>query len=489
MKRTLLSVLLRYVLALGSFALVLLIAFGLPKLIGISLDLTSLMILVMIASAWYLGLGPGLVIAIIFEATLDYFSTAPYTTKSLFITFNRLLLFISLVVFASSRRKAEKLLREQREWLKVSLSSIGDAVIATDINGSVQFINPTAENLTGWKADQAVNKPLEEVFQIINEETRQPVENPFAIVTREGNVVGLANHTNLITKDGRETPIEDSGAPIKDSNGVIIGVIIVFHDVTERRELEKQRERLLVQEQIARSEAESASRSKDEFLATVSHELRTPLSAILGWSAMINNGAFEEKSARKALEVIERNAKSQALIIDDLFDVSRILTGKFTLDLKEVEFVQIVQSAVDSLIHEAEAKSISIKTSIETTAGLVVYGDPIRLRQIVLNLISNAIKFTAENGEIQISLKEIRSELELKIADNGIGIEEKFLPYVFEKFRQADSSTTRSHGGLGLGLALVQQLVELHDGSISANSDGKGKGAVFTVRLPLLNKK
>lgn len=173
------------------------------------------------------------------------------------------------------------------------------------------------------------------------------------------------------------------------------------------------------------------------------------------------------------------------MIIDDLFDVSSILTGKFTLNRKEVNFIPIVQSAIDSLIHEAAAKSITIKDSLNITKDLV-YGDSIRLRQIVLNLISNSIKFTPEKGEVEISLSEVGKELELKVADNGIGIDKEFLPYVFEKFRQTDSSTTRSHGGLGLGLALVRQLTEMHNGTVSIASEGTGKGAVFTVILPLL---
>lgn len=487
MKKKFLSELLRYCLALGAFALVLGVTLGIPRVFGVNLDLTSLMILVMIASAWYLGLGPGLLVALVFEATLDYFSTAPFTAKSAVIVFNRLLLFISLVVFASSRRKAEKLLREQREWLEVTLSSIGDAVIATDINGRVKFINATAEALTGWTPNQAAGKPLEEVFRIVDEETGEPSENPFTVVTREGNVVGPANHTNLIAKNGAEIPIENSGAPIKDSDGAMIGVIIVFHDVSERRQIERQRTRLLKQEQLARTAAEAASRSKDEFLATVSHELRTPLSAILGWSSIINKGNFEEKTVRDALEVIERNARSQALIIDDIFDVSRIHTGKFTLDLQEVEFAAIVRTAIASLLPEADAKSIVVKTSLnEPSGGAPVQGDPVRLRQIVLNLIANAIKFTPENGEIKIALNVVGAEVELKISDNGIGISEEFLPFIFEKFRQADSSATRSYGGLGLGLSLVRQLVELHGGTASADSAGEGQGATFTVRLPLL---
>jgi PAS domain S-box-containing protein len=471
-------------LALGGFALVLLITFALPRLFSINLDLTSLIIAVMIASAWYLGRGPGLLVAIAFELTLDYFSTAPYSKKYAIIVFNRMALFVSLVLFASSRHEAEKRLRDQREWLRVSLKSIGDAVIATDIKGFVNFINPTAEALTGWTLAEAVNKPLADVFQIINEETRQPVENVFTVVRREGIVVGLANHTLLLAKDGREIPIEDSGAPIKDKSGKIIGVIVVFHDVSERRRAEQERVELLKREQAARSEAEAANRLKDEFLATVSHELRTPLTAIVGWSSMLRTNSFSAESTARALETIERNAKTQTQIVEDLLDVSRIITGKLQINLRPVAFAPTINAAIATLRPAAEAKGITLTVSLDQEAGMVS-GDPDRLQQIIWNLVSNAIKFTPENGRIEIRLEPVGSFYELSVRDNGIGVEQEFLPYVFERFRQADSSRTRAHGGLGLGLAIVRHLVELQGGTVAAHSDGAGQGAVFTVRLPL----
>ena len=478
---------LRYGLALGAFALILLITFAIPRLTGVNLDLTSLIILAMIASAWYLGRGPGLLFAIAFEIMLNYFSTQPYTTRSGFITLNRMVLFVSLVLFASSRRNAEKELRAQREWLQVTLASIGDAVIATDINGSVQFINPAAEALTGWTMKEAARMPLEEVFRVISEETREKVENPFSIIKREGNVVGLANHTTLITKNGKEIPIEESGAPIKDSDGKIIGVIIVFHDESERRRADQERERLLKSERAARNEAETANRLKDEFLATVSHELRTPLNAILGWASMLNRDSLDEKIRRNALDVIERNARAQAEIIDDILDVSRIITGNLRVNTRPVELALIIESTVEALRPGAEAKAIALRISLDANAGLVA-GDSERLRQIFWNLISNAIKFTHLGGWIEIRLERADSHVEVKVSDSGIGIDEDFLPHVFDRFRQADSSTTREHRGLGLGLSIVRHLVELHGGTVSAESAGEGKGAVFTVRLPLAAK-
>jgi PAS domain S-box-containing protein len=485
MLRRILAVAWRYGSALGGFALVLLITFALPRLFSINLDLTSLIIAVMIASAWYLGRGPGLLVAVAFELTLDYFSTAPYSKKYAIIVFNRMALFVSLVLFASSRREAEKRLRDQREWLRVSLKSIGDAVIATDIKGFVNFVNPTAETITGWTLAEAVNKPLAEVFQIINEETRQPVENVFSVVRREGIVVGLANHTLLLAKDGREIPIEDSGAPIKDKSGKMIGVIVVFHDVTERRRAEQERVELLKREQAARSEAEAANRLKDEFLATVSHELRTPLTAIVGWSSMLRTNSFSPESTARALETIERNAKTQTQIVEDLLDVSRIITGKLQINSRPVALAQTIEAAIANLRPAAEAKGMTLKVSLDGAKYGLVLGDPDRLQQIIWNLVSNAIKFTPEDGRIEVRLEQVGSFYELSVSDNGIGIEKEFLPYVFERFRQADSSRTRAHGGLGLGLAIVRHLVELQGGTVAAHSDGAGQGAVFKVRLPL----
>jgi PAS domain S-box-containing protein len=437
MLKKILSIAGRYGLALGAFALVLTLSITISRLTSFGLDLTSLIIAVMIASAWYLGRGPGLLVAIAFEITLNYFSTAPFTTRSGVIIFNRLILFVSLVLFASSRRNAEKRLIEQREWLRVALSSIGDAVIATDVKGSVIFINPTAEQLTGWTSAEAENKSLQEVFPIFNEDTREAVENPFTTIIREQNVIELTNHISLKTKDGKEIPIENSGAPIKDSEGKIIGVIVVFHDVSDRRRAARERERLLKSEQSARSEAESANRLKDEFLATVSHELRTPLNAILGWASMLQRGNLEEGMRRNAVEVIERNAKAQAEIISDILDVSRIITGKLRIESHPIELTKILETAIDTLKPAIEAKALELSVSLEQNNDLIL-GDGDRLLQIFWNLLSNAIKFTPQRGRIEISLKRINEHLEIKVSDNGAGIKPEFLPHVFERFRQAE---------------------------------------------------
>lgn len=482
MKRGFQSAVLRYGLALAIFALLLLFPYLLRNLFSLSFDTTFLIIIAMIACAWYLGRGPGLLMAVLFEATLIYFSTAPFSSRTLIITFNRMLLFVGVVLFASARRNAEKELRKQRELLQVTLASIGDAVIATDLNGKINFINPVAEKLTGWLAAEACGKPLEKVFQIINEESRAPLENPFQKVIRAGVIVGLANHTILKTRDAREIPIEDSGAPIKDSAGKVVGVVIVFRDISERRSAEREREQMLEREQAARSQAEAANRFKDEFLATVSHELRTPLNAILGWASLLNRREFKEESVRNALEVIERSARAQSKIVNDILDVSRVVNGKLRIKSQLVELVPIIESAIETIRPAADAKSIEINVRLASGKSFV-RGDADRLQQIIWNLLANAIKFTPPDGKIEVRLEKTDPQFEIKISDNGAGISKEFLPHVFERFTQADSSMTRT-GGLGLGLAIVRHLVELHGGTVSAESEGEGRGSTFIIRLP-----
>jgi signal transduction histidine kinase/integral membrane sensor domain MASE1/ActR/RegA family two-component response regulator len=253
----------------------------------------------------------------------------------------------------------------------------------------------------------------------------------------------------------------------------------------ERKRAEEEREQLLKREHSARSEAELANRTKDEFLAMVSHELRTPLNAIVGWSAMMRRGSLDKDRERDAIEIIERNAKSQAQLIDDILDVSRIVSGKLRLDLKPTQLHEIVSTAVDSIRPLADAKSIRLKMHLDRDAG-PVSGDSDRLQQIVWNLLSNAVKFTPAEGEIEISLINAGERVEIIVRDTGQGIAPDVLPHIFDRFRQADSSKTRRHGGLGLGLAIVHHLVQLHNGTITAHSDGRDKGSEFRLVIPCI---
>jgi signal transduction histidine kinase/DNA-binding response OmpR family regulator len=255
-------------------------------------------------------------------------------------------------------------------------------------------------------------------------------------------------------------------------------------EIAERKQAEEERARMLVREQAARAEAEAANRTKDEFLATLSHELRTPLTAILGWSHLLKTNKFDEQNTARALETIERNARSQSQLIDDLLDVSRIITGKLHLDVRPVELSTIVEAAIDSTRPAADAKAIRFEVTLDKSANQVS-GDASRLQQVVWNLFTNAVKFTPEGGRVHVRLEHADDHAEIIISDTGQGINPQFLPYIFDRFRQADGSTTRKHGGLGLGLAIARHLVEMHGGTIKAHSDGINQGSTFSVRLPL----
>ena len=250
------------------------------------------------------------------------------------------------------------------------------------------------------------------------------------------------------------------------------------------RQDSEERRQLLTLEREARAEAEAANRVRDEFLATVSHELRTPLTAIVGWTDMLRSGQLDEQSAANALATVERNAHAQTQIVGDLLDVSRIIAGKLRLNVQPVNPATYIEAGIEAVRPAAEAKGVRILKVIDTGAG-VVAGDPARLQQVAWNLLSNAVKFTPRGGRVQVRLGRVDPHVEVEVSDTGDGIKPEFLPYVFDRFRQADMSSTRRHGGLGLGLAIVRHLVELHGGTVSAESRGEGLGSTFTIALPL----
>jgi signal transduction histidine kinase len=274
-------------------------------------------------------------------------------------------------------------------------------------------------------------------------------------------------------------------------NGQVTGTITIIDDVTERVLRENQlqtqleaRSKLLASEKAARREAEEANRLKDEFLATVSHELRTPLTAIVGWTTLLRTGELDREKTSRAIETIYRNAHSQVQLISDLLDISRVISNKLSLTISTVDVALAIEAALDAVRLEAESKSIQLKSIYEPGFPFIT-GDAERIQQVIWNLLSNAIKFTPRGGYVHVELKRVESFAEITVTDSGIGIEPEFLPFVFDRFRQANSATTRHHGGLGLGLSIVRELTELHDGTVSANSEGKGKGATFIVRLPI----
>ena len=272
---------------------------------------------------------------------------------------------------------------------------------------------------------------------------------------------------------------------LRDASGRPTQVIGVAQDVTERKLAELERESLLRREQVARMEAEGATRLKDEFLATVSHELRTPLNAITGWVHLLRSGKLPQIDIERGLETIQRNADSQSRLINDLLDVSRIISGKLRLDVRPIALMSAIEAAVDTVRPTAEAKGVRLHAMLDPAVEPIA-GDPERLQQVVWNLLTNAVKFSQKGGQVQIRLRKVEAYAELAISDTGAGIAPEFLPYVFHPFRQAEGTTTRKHPGLGLGLAIVRHLVELHGGSVSAASPGEGKGATFTVVLPTI---
>jgi PAS domain S-box-containing protein len=541
-----------------------------------------------------------------------------------------------------------------RASLLTTLRSIGDGVIATDHTGAITMMNPVAEALTGWPEEDARGRPVATVFQIINEHSREIVESPVEKVLSLGIVVGLANHTLLITRDGREVPIDDSGAPIR-SGDQIQGVVLVFRDVTEKKRVESRRNFLadatallaesidytlrlgelanlavprfadwcaidvmhredavpkriavahvdptkialaeelhdrhlpqadaaagvgyvirsgrseLVTEisdealasasvdeeqlrllrelglrsrmivplvstggrtlgamtfaygasartytpddlelaeelgrrcataienaalyasvQRAREASDAANRAKDEFLAIVSHELRTPLNAILGWAKMLGSPQIDEARRDRAIDIIERNAVAMAQLIEDILDMSRVVSGKMRLEVHPVDLRRVVEATMESIKPTADTKGVRLTSSLARELPPLM-GDPTRLQQIAWNLLSNAIKFTPREGEVKVRLHGTASAIELEVSDTGKGIDPSFLPHVFDAFRQQDASYARTRGGLGLGLAITRQLVELHGGRIVAESEGEGRGATFRVALPIAN--
>lgn len=564
---------------------------------------------------------------------------------------------VSIFADITQFKQLETALRVSEAWFSTTLRSIGDAVIATDDTGRIEFMNAAAEALTGWAVADAKGRPLAEVYRIVDEHTRAELDSPVTDVLRHGRVVGLES-TRLLRKDGAELAIDDSGAPLRNAEGQLLGVVLVFRDVTEKRLTEKRRaligeasrqlalsgleyestlasvvmivvprvaEGAIVdtlesdgavtrlaavrvdpaQDQLAEAlrqrypaspdapravhavlrsgqsvlwneldgrpspgalegraiggpgprdaedpeyigllrelgvrsamivplrargrtrgaitlfstdagrgygpedlalaeelctfaalaldnaqlyrEARQVNRAKDEFLATLSHELRTPLTAILGWARMLRQGSLKPDTQIRALEAIERNGTLQAQLVGDLLDASRIITGKLRLEVISLDLPPVINAAIDAVRHGADAKGVEINVHLDAGAG-PISGDQTRLQQVVWNLLSNGIKFTPKGGRVDVRLTRVGGLARIEVSDNGQGIVPDFLPYVFDRFRQADSTSTRPHNGLGLGLAIARHLVELHGGTVRAESPGEGQGATFTVDLPL----
>jgi PAS domain S-box-containing protein len=516
---------------------------------------------------------------------------------------------------AAQRAQAEGAATEQREWLQVTLASIGDGVIATDAAGRVRFLNAAAQRLTAWRAAEAAGRPLDELLQLFDERDGAPLRNPLNAALATRSAAAATGEPALRARDGAVHPVTVNAAPILDGEGLlgavlvlrevaaqrqseramreayteldqrvvrrtaalerasaalrernallnaittstpdlifakdrqgrllmanpawnkavgktgdeamalddkerivleagetmileevvgertylttksplrdeqgrVIGLIGVATDITERKQAQRELEKLVVAEQRLRAEAERANRAKDEFLAIVSHELRSPLNALRGWShLMVTTRPLDASLIERAAKAIKRNVDHQTRLIDDLLDTSRIVSGKLTIERRVVNLAETVLAALDAARPVALAKHIELRFAPDDPATMVI-GDAGRLQQLASNLLSNAVKFTPEGGAISVQLLKNAERVQLQVKDNGIGIAPEFLPHVFDRFSQADTSASRRAGGLGIGLALVRHIALLHGGQVRADSAGPGRGATFTVDLP-----
>ena len=363
--------------------------------------------------------------------------------------------------------------------LAAIVDSADDAIVSKTLDGVITSWNRAAQAMFGWTAAEAVGQRI----TLIIPRERWPEQDEVLARVCKGESIDHFD-TVRVRKSGERIDVSLTVSPVKDARGRIIGASKIARDVSDRKRAEAERTKLLQTVQQAREEAEELNRSKDQFLAVLSHELRTPLNAIFGWARMLQSAAMDEATSRRAIDAILRNATAQVQLVEDLLDVSRIITGKMRLDVQWLDLKSVIESALDAVQPAASAKGLKIETVLDPNAGPVV-GAADRLRQVVWNLLMNAIKFTPRDGRVQVHLRKLKSHVEIVVSDSGEGIQPEILPFIFDRFRQGDSTTTRPHGGLGLGLALVRHLVDLHGGRVRAASEGPGRGATFVVELPV----
>jgi PAS domain S-box-containing protein len=389
----------------------------------------------------------------------------------------------------TQRREHDELVGQSEERFRLLVEGVSDyAIFMLDVNGHVATWNSGATRIKGYRADEIIGEHFRKFYPQEAVESGWP-EHELRVAAAEGRFV---DEGWRIRKDGSQFWAHVTITALRDEAGRLRGFAKLTRDLTERKRTEAlevsgaEREQLLEAERGARMLAQRTARMKDEFLATLSHELRTPLNAILGWSQLLRkDGIAKPDDLQRGMEIIERNARAQVRLIDDLIDLSRIMSGRFRLDVQQLSLLEIVRGALDSIEPAAQTKGVRLESVLDPRS-VIVSGDPARLQQVFWNLLSNAVKFTPKGGKVQVLLQRVNSHIELSVADTGIGISAGFLPHVFERFSQKDSSTHREYGGLGLGLAIAKQLVDLHGGSIHAKSMGEGHGATFVVVLPLI---
>jgi len=380
----------------------------------------------------------------------------------------------------SARKRAENDLRNSEEFNRSIFENSPDCVKVLELDGTLHSMNTNGLCILEIDDFMLFNgKPWTDFWE--GEEN----ELAYQAVETAGNGKTARFEGFCKTAKGTLKYWDVSVAPVFDAEGKPVRLISTSRDITDRREAEKERERLLENEKAARRDAEIANRMRDEFLATVSHELRAPLNSILGWGRLLQKRQLDEPTTEKAISTIVRNAESQNRLIEDLLDVSRIISGKLRLEVMTIKPINIVESALETVRPAADAKNIKIEISGERDISHIS-GDPNRLQQVVWNLLSNAIKFTPPDGEVKLEIERADDFVEIRVKDSGIGLKEDFLPYVFDRFRQADASSIRKFGGLGLGLAIVRHITEMHGGTVRAESAGENQGSTFIVRLPLI---
>jgi PAS domain S-box-containing protein len=407
-----------------------------------------------------------------------------YLESQLFPEFDaegRLAAIVGITTDWSDRKKVQDDLAASEERYRALIAQVKNyAIFAVDLEGRAITWNEGVERVLGWPREEFIGQPAESLFapeDIAEGVHRQELQR----AAEEGSTM---NDRWLRRRDG--TPFFASGmtSRVVDAAGHIVGFSKVLRDRTAWKLAQDERDMLLESERRARQEAEQANRLKDEFLATLSHELRSPLNAIVGWGHVLKRNAQSNPEILRGLEIIERNARAQTQIINDLLDMSRIMTGKVQLNVRAFSLQRVITAALEGIRPAAEAKGVHLETTLDAD-GDRIRGDPNRVQQIMWNLLTNAVKFTPAGGRVHVRARRVDSHIEISVEDTGVGIAGQFLPFVFDRFRQADASTTRIYGGLGLGLSIVKSLAELHGGSVRARSGGEGLGATFVVALPL----